>query len=144
MRVITCLVALLFSSVSAAEQSVTFGKYTVHYNAFNSTAIDAAAASKFNLVRSKFSGMLNVAVIERTADGTERAVRSFNSGTVNNLIGQQQSLNFVPIEEGSAIYYIASFRFGEEEQLNFNIQVQPDPNKPAHSISLSQKFYADN
>lgn len=144
MKSIICAFFVLFSSAGFAEQSATFGDYTIHYNAFNSTAIDATAAKKFGLVRSKYNGMLNVAVIQRLADGSERAVKSFNSGTVSNLLGQQQSLQFVPIEEGSAIYYIASFRFGDEEQLNFSINVQPDPNKSAHVISLSQKFYADN
>ncbi|MFT5708978.1 MAG: hypothetical protein ACI9ES_003285, partial [Oceanospirillaceae bacterium] len=134
------LLSLLTTNLMA-EQVIETEQYLIHYNAFNSTAIDADAATKNQLVRSKFNAMLNIAVLKKNADGTTTPVRSINTGTVENLLGQQQSLKFATIAEGKAIYYIASFRFANEEQMNFNVQVQPNPNQAAIKLALSQKFY---
>ncbi|MEH6442474.1 MAG: DUF4426 domain-containing protein [Oceanospirillaceae bacterium] len=136
------LLSLLSTSLMA-EQVIETEQYLIHYNAFNSTVIDADAAKKNKLVRSKFNAMLNIAVLKKNADGTTTAVRSINTGTVQNLLGQQQSLKFATIAEGKSIYYIASFRFANEEQMNFNVQVQPNPNQAAIEIELSQKFFVD-
>ena len=132
---------VLCSAFSHGEQTLETAEYIVHYNAFNSTAIDSQAAKKNQLVRSRYSAMINIAVFKKGLAGGTQAVSSFNSGTVKNLLGQQQSLTFTTISEGKAIYYIASFRFADEDQMDFNVLVQPDPNKEPMSIKLSQKFY---
>lgn len=137
------LVCSLFSLTAIAEQSIQYKDYTIHYNAFNSTVIDANAAKKYQLTRSKFIGMVNIAVIKNNSDGTQSAVKSFNQGTVANLIQQQQALKFTTISEGKAIYYIASFKFADKEHMNFEIAVQPDPNQPAKVITFNQQFYVD-
>jgi hypothetical protein len=134
---------ICFSTLSVAEQKIETIHYIVHYNAFNSTAIDSEAAKKNQLIRSKYTAMLNLSILKKESDGTTLAVKSFNAGTVENLLGQQQTLKFKTIDEGQAIYYIASFRFADQEQMNFSITVQPDPNIDPINIKLSQKFFAD-
>ncbi|NRA21254.1 MAG: DUF4426 domain-containing protein [Oceanospirillaceae bacterium] len=138
----TLILALLCNSATA-EQVLETERYLVHYNAFNSTVIDADAATANNLIRSKYSAMINIAVFIKNPDGSTSAVKSFNSGTVQNLLRQQQPLTFATINEGKAIYYIASFRFADQELMNFSIKVQPDPNQPPITLELSQKFYVD-
>lgn len=143
-RFCTFLVASLWLAASAwAEQSQQFGDYTIHYNAFNSTAIDAKAAAQFGLSRSRYTAMVNVAVLKRQADGSQKAVKAIISGSAANLMQQRQSLAFTPIEEGQAIYYIASFTFLDQQMMNLELQVQPDPNQSPATIKLSQPFYVD-
>ena len=137
------LISVLVSTTAMAQNVLETPLYTIHYNAFNSTAIDADAAKKNGLIRSKFTAMLNIAVFKKQLDGSTIATRSLNRGQVENLLGQQQSLNFVTIEEGSALYYIASFRFADQELMNFSVTLQPDPNKAPIELTLSQKFYID-
>ncbi|EPJ51764.1 MAG: hypothetical protein OFPI_16540 [Osedax symbiont Rs2] len=137
------ILLLIFSTATMAQQIVETPDYIIYYNAFNSTVIDADAAKKNKLVRSKYTAMLNISVFAKHADGSSSAVKSFNSGSVENLLGQQQQLEFVTIEEGKAVYYIASFRFANKELMNFKVAVQPDPNKQAISVNISQKFYVE-
>jgi len=139
---LSTLLLLLFAHSAIAEQVIETDHYKVYYNAFNSNAIDADAAKANSLIRSKYTAMLNIAVHKKNADGTSSAVKSFNSGTVENLLRQQQQLEFATIDEGKAIYYIASFRFADEEQMNFNVKIQPDPNLAPIVLEHSQKFYA--
>lgn len=134
---------MLLASYTNAEQVIETDEYLIHYNAFNSTAIDADAAQKNQLIRSKVSAMINIAVLKKNDDGHHSAQRSINTGTVENLVGQQQVLNFVTIDEGKALYYIASFRFADEQQMKFNVSVQPDPNAEPIKLTFSQKFYVD-
>jgi len=134
---------MLLGNYVYAEQVIETDEYLIHYNAFNSTAIDADAAQKHQLIRSKVSAMINIAVLKKETKGNHLAQRSINTGTVENLVGQQQVLNFVTIDEGKALYYIASFRFADEQQMKFNINVQPDPNAEPIKLTFSQKFYTD-
>ena len=140
---LSLLIFALVSSNAIAEQVLENDQYLIHYNAFNSTVIDTEAAKKNNLIRSKYSAMINIAVLKKNTDGTTSAIKSFNSGTVENLLRQQQQLTFQTIDEGKAIYYIASFSFADQEVMNFTVQVQPDPNQSPITLTLSQKFYVD-
>lgn len=142
-RILSVLLMCIFSVSANAQKVLETDVYTIHYNAFNSTFIDAKAAQVNNLIRSKYTAMLNIAVLKKSADKRTKAVTSILSGTVENLVGQQQPLKFVKIKEGEAIYYIASFKFADKDQMNFKVDVQPDPNKAPLKLTLSQKFYVD-
>ncbi len=133
----------IFSLQTAAQNVLETDTYSIHYNAFNSTFIDSNAAQQNKLIRSKYTAMLNIAVHQKQADKSPKAVTSILTGSVENLVGQQQTLKFVKIKEGDAIYYIASFKFVDQEQMNFTVDVQPDPNKAPIKLTLSQKFYVD-
>ncbi len=135
--------SLSFSLNANAQNILENDQYVVHYNAFNSTFIDPIAAKQNKLVRSKYTAMLNIAVHKKLGDKTTKAISSILTGSVENLVGQQQTLTFVKIKEGDAIYYIASFKFVDQEQMNFSVDVQPDPNKAPIKLTLSQKFYVD-
>ena len=139
--------ALLFSfaliNSAQAEQSLTQNGYEVHYNAFNSGFLTPEVAQANGLTRSKVMALLNVSVLKIEDDGTKRPVNALVSGEAKNLIGQIKTISFKKIDEGDAIYYLGSFRFSDEEMLNFDLDVQPDPNQSPISVRFSQTFYED-
>lgn len=139
--------ALLFSftliNSVQAEQSLTQNGYEVHYNAFNSGFLTPEVAQANGLTRSKVMALLNVSVLKIGDDGTKRPVNALVSGEAKNLIGQIKTISFKKIDEGDAIYYLGSFRFSDEEMLNFDLDVQPDPNQSPISVRFSQTFYED-
>ncbi len=142
------LIALLLALVSVvasyaqAEQFKPFDQYEVHYNAFNSSFVTPEVASAYDLQRSKYRALMNIAVLKKEG-GKKPSVNAVVSGSFTNLIGQNQALSFTEIREGESIYYIASFRFTDDEVLNFDIKVQPDPNNPAYTVNFKQHFYVD-
>lgn len=148
MRTYPWLAALLlpvfwvFSFSAQAEQQQTFENTEVHYNAFNSTFLDPKVAEQYGLTRSRQYGVLNIAVLDTGKPG-KPAMKAMVKTELKNLIGQVQDLKFQEVTEGEAIYYISNFRFTDDEVLNFEISVQPDPNKPPHVITFSQRFYMD-
>lgn len=135
--------ALVFSPVALAEQSISDGRYEIHYNAFNSSFITPEVAQQNGLVRSKYRALVNVSVLEVQQDGSKKATTAIVSGQASNLLNQVQQLEFKKIDEGNALYYIGGFRFTEDEQLKITLSVQPDPNSPAYDIEFEQRFYVD-
>lgn len=137
-----CLLALLIAGPVQAEQQQTFGDYEIHYNAFNSTIIPPDVAKNYDITRSRQYGAMNVSILNRSKDG-KPAIKAFVTGEFKNLIGQVQTLKFQQIQEGDAVYYIADFRFNDDDIFSFTLNVQPDPNMSASTIKFSQRFYVD-
>ncbi|RRJ82702.1 DUF4426 domain-containing protein [Aestuariirhabdus litorea] len=129
------LVALPLAAAANELQSVKeFDGYSVHYSVFNSTFLKPDVARSYGLKRGQDIGILNIAVHQKTASGN-KAVKAQLVGKTANLIQQQESLEFLPIEEGSAIYYLASFRFINEEVLHYNVDIET-----ADGTRLTLKF----
>lgn len=139
----TLFLLLLTTQVALAEQSIETERYVIHYNAFNSSIVAPEVAKTHNLQRSRYTAMLNVAVFEKQEDGTQKAVPAILSAQVANLMQQSQDVTFTLIKEDKALYYIGSFRFGNEEVMHLVINVQPDPNQAATTIRFDQKFYTE-
>ncbi len=135
------LLLTLFSIQVSAEQFKAFDHYELHYNAFNSTFLTPEVAQAYAIQRSKVRGLMNVAVLNTQRNNAP--VRAQVTGEVTNLVGQVQALSFKQVREGEAVYYICEFRFTDDEILNFDLQVQPDANKPAYKLSFKQHFYVD-
>ncbi|MEH6648760.1 MAG: DUF4426 domain-containing protein [Motiliproteus sp.] len=138
--VLTLIVSVLSASASA-EQFKAVDHFKVHYNALNTTFLTPEVAATYSIKRSKVRGLINVAVLD--SDAGDQAVTAVVGGEVVNLVGQAQALDFRLVREGTAIYYIAEFRFTNDEVLRFNLNVQPDPNKPAQPVNFEQHFYVD-
>jgi hypothetical protein len=131
----------LFSTAASAEQFKAADQYELHFNAFNSTFLTPEVAQAYSIHRSKVRGLLNVAVLDTQRNNAP--VRAQVMGQVTNLVGQVQALTFRQVREGEAVYYICEFRFTDDEILNFDLQVQPDANKPAYTLNFKQHFYVD-
>jgi hypothetical protein len=135
--------ALSLATPSWAEQTIETQHYTVHYNAFNSTAIAPESAEQHGFVRSKYSAMLNIAVFENATDGKQTPIAALIQGEARNNLGQVQTLRFKSIKEGSAQYYLSEFTFTDEQELSFDLTVQPDPNKDAIPLRFKQTFFTE-
>ena len=143
MRVfIPFLTLLLMSSFSWGEQKVVENGYEVHFNAFNSSFVTPEVAAANDIIRSKVRALVNVAVFEINDDG-KTAVPATLTGQASNLLGQMQTINFSPIKEGDALYYIGGFRFSEAERMTIKLSVRANPNTPVIETSFTQTFYTE-
>ena len=144
MRKLLILMVSLFAATTAfAEQKVVQNGYEIHYNAFNSDFISPEVAQANGLLRSKVRALVNVTVFELQADGSKRAVSARIDGTAANMLQQQQVLEFAPIQEQNALYYIGGFRFTNDERITIKLSVQPNPDRAPIEIDFAQKFYTE-
>jgi hypothetical protein len=141
-RLILSCVLLLSASKSLAETAKTFGDYQLHYNAFHSVDVSPEAVRAHRLKRGPNIGMLNISLLKKMPDGTTRAEKANIRVKSQNLVGQIKNLEVKPIVEPGALYYIAHFRFANEETYRFNVYVTPE-SEPAQTFNVSflQKFY---
>lgn len=133
----------IFSSVTAmAEQSISFGDYTVHYSAFNTDNLSPEIAKSYRIQRSKNRVMVNLAVLKQ--EGQEELgtpVKSSIKGTATNLNQQLRKLNLREINESGAIYYITDLTVNNEETLTFNFFITPDGEEESYNLTFKQQFY---
>lgn len=132
---------MMFPIQANAEQFKAFDNYEVHFSAFNSTFLTPDVAQGYAIQRSKVRGLVNVAVLDKS--NQKAPITAQVRGEITNLVGQVQTLAFKQVREGKAVYYITEFRFTDDEILSFDLQVQPDPNKPAYTVQFKQHFYVD-
>lgn len=131
------LVALCLALPAAAERKQSFGELDVHYSAFTSTFLQPDIAAAAGLVRSKQQGVLNIAVL-KAGQPTPASV----SGQVKNLLGQIHALEFKPVKEGNALYYLAQFPFEQQEMLRFSLTVKVGDQAP-NTFEFNQEFFAE-
>lgn len=143
MKMMILVASLLLSSAAAfGQESATkiFDDNKVYYSAFNSSFISAEVASIYKISRGKDKGLVNIAVVPEGATAGKTALVG---GTVNNLIQQQQTLNFTEIREGDAVYYLAPFTFDNEDPLTFTIHVRPADSDQTNTFTFQRTFYLD-
>ena len=140
---VAALLSLPFTGSLHAEQMFSDEHYEIHYNAFNSTLIPAEVASRHGLTRSGNRGLINIAVLEKQPDGSTSPANALVTGSARNLVQQVQNIEFQEITEADAIYSIGSFQFTNEDLLTIQLDVQPDPERPAYQIEFQQTFYVD-
>ena len=133
--------ALALCCAAQAEEQ-TFGDYTVHYQAVNSTFLTPEIAAQYGIVRSERRAFLNVAVLRNEDDGSTTPVTATLNGTKHNLLRQSEQLEFKQVREGEAIYYIGQFDFSNAEILRFTLEVHPEGLEGAHTIEWSTQLYA--
>lgn len=132
---------LLASNVFSGDPAYReFGDSKVYYSAFNSSFISPEVAAKYDITRGKDRGLINIAVVP---DGIEGGRAALVTGYVSNIFAQRQDLEFFEVREGSIVYYLAPFRFENEDPLTFKIKVKPHPDKPSYSLSFQRTFYHD-
>lgn len=142
---VACALALPAAATLADEQTFdnSFGNYTVHYIAVNSTFLTPEIAAQYAIVRSARRAFLNIAVLRNERDGSTTPVTAVVTGGKRNLLQQSEDLTFAEIREGDAIYYIGQFDFSNAEILRFTLQVQPEGQGPAHALEWSTQLYSN-
>ena len=136
--------ALMFWAATAAAQGAKliesfsdFGDYRVTYSVFNSDFIAPEIARQYNLVRARDRAFVNISVAKK--DGN-KGMSAGISGNATNLIQQSRSLEFQEIRDQDAVYYLAPFRFENEESLTFNIDlVLPDGSN--HQLTFRRQLH---
>jgi len=136
-RLLLPLLLLLATSSYAVEVPLGDG-FRVVYSAFNSTFLQPEVADRYQLRRARDAGLVNIAVV----DSDNRTHPALLSGRVSNIFQQQQTLEFLTIDEGDAIYYLAAFKIDGESFLNFDIAVTT-AHKAPRSFHFKKRFYEE-
>ncbi len=124
--------ALLALALAAAfghgEQFKQFGSWRVHHIAFNASLLAPTVAERYDLVRGRDKGLVNITAIGPSGRGETVAV----TGRFVNLLGQSRPLDFREIDDRGTVYYLAAFDFDHAEPLRFEITLE----LPGHGIEM--------
>ncbi len=123
-----------------AENIIKLGDNNVHYIAINSTFLTPEIAKVYGIERSRYNGLVNISVLDNSQANTPAKTVSI-TGKAKNNVGQLKSLEFVEVNEGQAIYYLAQIHYANEETIHFDITINDGTEK--QSFKFSQKFYVD-
>ena len=126
----------------AAAATREMGRFEVHYSVVNTTFVQPETAAVYGMVRARDRAFLNIAVRERLADGSDRAVTAKIEGRSWDFY-QNVYLEFREIREGDAIYYIADFEFNDEEVRFFNLLLLPAGESRSQPLKFRQKLYEE-
>lgn len=133
------LVGILMAAPSSAGER-TLGQWEVHYNALRSTFIRPEIAAQYNLQRSRYQALVNIAVLDATQPG-KPALNANLTGYALNGIGNRLQLEFTTVREGDAIYYLAQVPYTNQETLHFVIDISVAG--VTQQLKFSQQLYTD-
>ena len=139
MKRLLLTICLLLSALSHAFEEKLYkehGDLKVFYSAFGSSFIDPEVATANDIVRGKGKGLINISVIREFGVGVPSKI----TGRLSNILQQTQVLEFVEVREQTAVYYLASFEFDNEDFLTFRINVAPESPDGIHSAGYDFKF----
>lgn len=139
---LTGLILVAGSALAANQESFKWhGDQRIFYSAFGSTFLSPEVAVANQIVRGKDRGIVNIAVVEQLGTGTSAEV----SGVVQNIFQQTQTLKFTEIREQDTLYYLAPFKFDNEDLLTFKIRVLPsvENGAGAYQFKFQKKMYHD-
>ncbi|MFT6194734.1 MAG: hypothetical protein ACJASU_001637 [Cognaticolwellia sp.] len=138
--VLITLLALSAITTSSAENMKKMDGLNVHYIALGSAFLTPEIATAYGIERSRYKGLVNIAVLDNTQAGNPPKT-VFINGKARNDVGQIKSLDFTEVKEGDAVYYLAQVSYTNEETIYFDINIT-DKGKQ-HNLKFSQKFYVD-
>ncbi|MGP9802338.1 DUF4426 domain-containing protein [Rheinheimera sp. NSM] len=136
--ILALLLGLTVSFSTAAEQKKQLGDWDVHYIAFPAPLLTAEVAQQYQLQRSKYNGIINISVLDKTS---QKAQQVAISGVAKDLQGRQRKLEFSQVTEGDAIYYLAQLPFRHEQRFSFTISIISG--NRSEQLSFDQTFYVD-
>ena len=142
---ISGFILFLTSALSSAyaENSMNFGDYVVHYNAFRSDTLTPEVAKAYQLTRRNNRMVVNITVLKRQADNKTMPVKAKVEGFASNLSGQVKNLEFREIIDGEAIYYIAQDQVSHQETLKFEIKASPQGSGITGTVKFKHQFFTD-
>lgn len=140
---ITAAMVLLAPLALAQEPFKEYEGHRIFYSAFNSSFITPEVAQLHSLSRGSDQGLVNIAVVRSTPEGDSLGLPAGISGQVTNLIQQTETLEFAEIRDGEAVYYLAPFKFENEDALHFDITVSVDDTKAPYTFRFTRTLYED-
>lgn len=141
-RVFLTLALTLLALPASAQLSERFGPYELHHSVVNTTFLEPKVAATYQLVRAKNRAILNLAVREHGEAGATPLTMELK-GRTWDLTQNTVELEFQEVREGPAIYYIAEFRFFDEEWRHFEIFFRPDGADETLSFKFKHQMYED-
>ena len=110
-RLAILLLSVLTAMQTSAETLETENGLTIHYSIVPTLMLSQNIANQYQIVRAKDRSILNIAIKDQSGS----SVKASLEGKKENLLGQQEKLNFSEFSEGTAIYYVAIIKHGKEE-----------------------------
>ena len=145
-RLSTTLIAIFLLGAGIAvnaEQSRTFGDYTIHYAAFTTDLLSPEVARLYKIRRSKNRAIINISVLKKVMGTTGQPVKAQVEASATNLNRQLKNLTTRELSSNGAIYYIAETYVNNEETLNFDLNIIPEGETVALNFSFQQQFFTD-
>ena len=142
-KTLAFLLLALLPLTAWAENSTRQAGYTIHHNALPTATLSPEMAGNYQIIRSKYRGMLNVSIIRDVAGTTGQPVTARINAQAANLAGQIRTIELREIREGDAVYYIGLFPIVHRETLRFSLEVTPEGQNKPIKANLSQQFFID-
>ena len=139
--ILLCCLVAWGNGASQAQQSQMFGPYELHYSVVNTTFLAPEVAANYGIVRGKKRAILTLAVREHLGDRTETRVTRLQGRTWDLI--QNQTLDFLDIREGGGVYYIADFKFINEEWRFFEVDFRPEGADQTYTFEFKHQLYVD-
>ncbi len=136
-------VALYWPVQATAEQSKSFGDYTVHFNALSTDVLQPAIARSYGITRSKSRVLLNVSVLQKVMGTTGRPVNAQVTARATNLNNQLKSIDMREAGDSGGIYYLGEVKVDHGEILHFHVEVTPEGSEKTHVIEFQQQFFTN-
>jgi hypothetical protein len=146
LRNLLCALMIFASPLALAQVSAEpqrFGDLLVYRTLFNSSFLQPDVAANTGLERGPNVGVVNILVQRQTPEGPVH-VDAQLSGTVRNMLGQSQDLDFIRIQEEEAIYFVANYRAAQRGVLRFTVTVQGEDGGQQHQMQFQQEFHPDD
>ena len=141
------IAGFIFTNVALSNLAVadTIEKdgYVIHYSAFNASFIQEDVAKLYKINRSRYRGLINIAVHRKMKDGSSKPVVVQLSGYGTRLSGSEAPLDFQMISEGDSVYYLAETIIANNETLDFLIKIKPTPQHSGIKLNFKQTFFTD-
>ena len=135
--------SFLLSLPVTAEQSKTFGDYTIHYSAFPSDLLTPEVAKNYKIQRSKNRAILNISVLKKNMGTTGQPVKAAVEATATNLSQQLREVDVREIQVENAIYYLGQVRVSNGETLEFELTITPQGEDAAVNFGFRQRFFTE-
>ena len=129
---------LFLTPLVQAEQKKDIGNWEVHYMALTSTFLTPQVALNYDIVRSRYNGLINISVLDKKSKTAQSVVLN---GEAKNLLGVVKNLSFQQVTEGESIYYLATLSFSDQELYRFNITINDGTDQ--QTLKFQHKFYSD-
>ncbi len=126
-----------------AEQSKSFGDYTVHFSAFTTDILSSEVAKLYRIPRSKNRALLNISVLKKVMNTLGTPVKANIHATATNLSSQLRELKMRELNEDGATYYIAETTVNNEETLKYTLTITPVGETETYTFSFHQQFFTE-
>lgn len=138
-------VGLMFQiGLCQAQQSETFGKYSIHYNVINANLIPAQVAQGYGIQRSSSRALVNITVVDNEQGEAGTPLHAGVSTSTINLTGQRRDVEMREVvDPDGAIYYIGELPVHNLETYNFTVQVQVAGEPKPFELKFRQQFYTE-